>query len=887
MNAEWLTILRLRCRALFFRRRMERDLHEELQFHQALRADRLEASGIASADSARQVRLQFGNNAYYKEICRDMWTFRWIETTTQDLRYAARTLLRSPGFALIAILTLALGIGANTAIFTVVNAAILRPLPYRDPDRLVELWGNVRRTRIERRGTSLPDYADWRDQSRSFESMALFDDSSFTLTGVDEPERLAGEYVAWPYFDMLGIHPILGRVFLPAEDSVPMRDFVVVISEGLWQRRYGKDPSILGRMIQLNGKNLTVIGVLPGWFGGISDAAELWVPLHLIGTAEDFTHRGTRGPAVLGRLKPGVSIAAAQSEMDGICKRLEAAYPGTNQARGVELSPLNRELAGDLRTPLLLLLTAVGFVLLIACTNVANLLLARSEARQREIALRMALGAGRGRVVRQLITESLLLAGAGAAAGIALALWGAPALVSASPVNFPTFVHAGMDSRVALFTIVVTALAGLFMGIAPAIHVRAARLYEVASSRAAAVRGGNRFRGFLVVAEVALAMLLLAGAGLLIRTMQHLAAVRPGYDSEGVLTLRVSVPRVDASSGNVPTGARTVTSARDLLEHVRQLPSVDSAAISSDVPLTGSNAMFYTAEGQPPVNASNMPRTYTHAVGPDFFRTLRIPFVAGRPFTEAETQESKVVIVSQALVNRFWPGQDPIGKRLHAGTVNDKDPWLSIVGVVGDMKYRGIPQNGTTDPDVFFPFSERSRNFYLMARTRLDPAAIAPAVRQALRAADRTAVVFDLTPMRHYVDRATARSRFTGTLMSVFAASALLLAMIGIYGVMSYTVSRRTREIGIRIALGAARTEVLGMMLRSGMRLIAVGLVLGLAAALALTRLIASLLYGVKADDAAALGLAALLLAGVGLVACVAPAVRAGRIAPSQALRSE
>ena len=813
-----------------------------------------------------------------------MRAFRQLEVLWQDLRYAARMLRRSPAFTAVAVLTLALGIGANTAIFSVVNAVLLCPLPYREPGRLVELWGNVKRATVERRGASYPDYQDWRGQSRSFETMAAFDGASFTLTGVDEPERLAGEYVSQPYFALLGVNPAVGRAFRPEEDRVPERDAVVILSDSLWKRRFGADPAIAGRAIALGGRGYTVIGVMPPWFRGVTDTADVWVPFLMSGTAEDLAERGNRGFVALARLKPGVSQARAQAELDGISKRLEKAWPATNEGRAVELSPLATEIFGDLRQPLMVLLAAVAFVLLIACTNVANLLLARSEARQREIALRIALGAGRGRVLGQLITESCLLAFVGAAAGILLAGWGVRALMAASPVTFPSYIHPGLDPRVAWFTMLISAAAGLALGLAPAAQVRPGNLHEAfkqASSHAAQNRGGRQFRNLLVVAEVAFAMLLLVSAGLLIRSVQQLAAIHPGYDPDRLLTLRISLP------GPAQDG-RAIVSAREILRRVAQIPSVASAAAGSDIPLGGSSAIFYSAEGQPPVNAASTPRAYIHRATPDFFKTLRIRLVAGRTFTETEMQgNSNVAIVSENVAKRFWPRQDPIGKRVKGGGPASPSPWLTIVGVVNEMKYRGLPNNPTADPDLFLPFAERQRTFSLLVRTPLEPASLAPSVRKVLREAEPSAVVFNVSTMAEFVSRETSRSRFTGWLMGIFASAALLLAMIGIYGVMSYVVSRRTQEIGVRMARGAARADVLRMVVGRGMGLIAIGLGLGVAGALAFTRLIGSLLYGVTATDLTTFAAAALALAAVALAACLIPAARASRIDPAVALRNE
>jgi predicted permease len=886
---ESFNIARLRWRALIHRRRLERDLQEELEFHLAARAERNLDRGMDENQAVRSARRNFGNVTLWKETCREMWTFYWMETLWQDLRYGLRTLRKSPGFTSVAVLTLALGIGANAAIFSVVNAVLLRSLPYRDPERLVELIGNVKRARVERRGTSMADYIDWRDQSRSFEAMALYAGENVTLTGADEPERMAAEYVGQAYFSILGIDAAVGRTFRPEEDQVPQRNPVVILGDGLWKRRFGADRGVIGRAVQLNGEPYTIVGVMPPSFRGVEDNADLWIPLMMALRPQDLMDRGTRGPTVLARLKPGISPAQAQAEMDSICRRLERAYPASNEARGVEIAPLESEVLGDLHTPLLVLLTAVAFVLLIACTNVANLLLARSEARQREMAMRIALGAGRARVLHQLTIESLILVFAGAAAGLLLARFGVRALLAASPIDLPGYIHPALDGRVVLFTAVVSCAAALALGFAPAFQVRAGNLsdaFKQASSHAADSRSGRRFRNALMVAEVAFAMLLLVGAGLLIRTLQQLARIRPGYDPSHVLALRVSLPRIAGPEGEADK--RVVVSARDILEHVSRIPGVRSASVGSDVPLAGGGAIFYTAEGQPPVNATNMPRAYLHRVSPEFFRTLGIPLLHGRTFNESESQtDLGFVVVSQALVKRFWPGQNPVGKRIKGGGPTSKGPWMTIVGVVNDMKYRGLPNNPTADPDIFLPFSQRQRGFALLVRTSGDPASLAGAVRSAVRQTDRTAVMFGLSTMDEMMARETARSRFTGWLMAIFAGAALLLAIIGIYGVMSYSVSRRTQEIGIRVAMGAARSDVLRLIVGRGMLLIGAGLLIGGAAAIVLTRLIAALLYGVTARDLFSFVVAAMVLAMAALAACIVPAARATRIQPAAALRSE
>lgn len=905
MRFEWLSDLRLRCRALLQRRRLNRDLEEEIRFHLDQRADSYRQQGIGSDEAAQFSRRQFGSPTAWKEVCRDMWTFRWMEVLSQDLRYAARTLRRSSGFAILVTLTLALGIGANTAMFSVFDAVVLRPLPYPEPSRLVLLLGNVRREGgvQQRRGASRPDYADWRDQSRSFDAMAMYEDDPFILHTVDGPEQLRGEFVAQPYFELLGVRPVLGRTFRPEEDAVPQRDAVVVLSSGLWQRRFGGDAGIVGRAIRLNDRSYSVVGVVPEWFRGITDEAELWVPFHMEATAERFQARGSRGPSVLARLKSDVSMAQAQAEMDAICKRLEQAYPDTNAGRGVELSPLDQELFGDIRGPLAVLLAAVGLVLLIACTNVANLLLVRSEARQREMAVRAALGAGRARVFGQLAAESCLLAFLGAAGGLLLARWGIPALMAASPITFPSYVDPSIDLRVMLFATVLTCGVGILLGLAPAVHLRSMQLNDVfkqSSRQSTAGRQGLGFRNVLVIGEVALAMLLLVGAGLLIRSLQQVIGIRLGYDPSHLLTMRVSLPRLapaasslarDAAADSNPLtqpDTQTVVSARELLRRVADIPAVEAVALGSDVPLTGSSAISYAAEGQPPMTAQNMPRVYYHQVTPDFFRALRIPLIAGRTFTEVELQgNSNVAVVSENVVKRFWPGEEPIGKRIKRGREGSDSPWLTIVGVVNEMKYRDLPENRTEDPDLFLPFSERQQSFTLLVRTSGDPSSLTGSVRSVLREAEPGIVTYEINTMSGLVAGETSPRRFTSWLMGIFAGSALLLAMIGIYGVMAYTVTQRTQEIGIRMALGAARWDVLRLITGGGLALVACGLVVGVTAALALTRWIGSLLYGIKPSDPLTFSAAGLVLMAVALFASLVPALRATRIAPAKALRDE
>jgi putative ABC transport system permease protein len=885
----------LRIKALVLRRRLDRDLDDEMTFHLEMREAEYRRGGTAPDMAHGRALQQFGNVTRFKEQTRDMWTFPSFESLQQDVRFALRTLRKSPGFTLVAVMALAIGIGGNTAIFSLVDAIRARALPFRDPEALVQLWGNVLRARVERRGASYPDYLDWRAQAKSFVDMAATNQQLMTLSGVDETERIPTEFVAAPYFSLLGVNAARGRTFLDGEDLVAAPAAVVVLSDGLWKRRFGADPQIVGRSITLNAQPYTVVGVMPPGFNGLSDTAQLWVPFASYAPPATMAQRGTRGFTALARLKPGVTVAAAQSEMDAISAGLEKAYPATNDKRGVEVSPLDVELFGTLRPALLTLMAAVAFVLLIACANVANLLIARSEARRREIAVRTALGAGRGRLLRQLITESCVLTALGAAAGLLLARSAVTVLIAQSPVTFPSFVTPGLDLRVAAFTIAVSLLCGILVGLAPGLQARSVDLNGALkeSARGSDGRRSQRLRNALVVAELALAVVLLVGAGLMIRSVRNLIALDPGFDPAGVLTLRVSVPRTNAPASAPPPGAQTappepVVSAATLIERVRTVPGVTTVALGTDLPLDGSSsASFYSAEGMPPVTAQNIPRAYVHRVSPEFFATLRIPLLAGRTFTEQElTPNSPSIVVSDRVVKRFWPGQDPIGKRLKFGALASQNPWLTVVGVVGEVKYRGLPENPTADPDLYLPFANRNAQYSLAVRASVPPSTLVAPLRAVIRAIDPSIPVYNTATMEELVATQTSQSRFTMWLMGAFAAVALSLSVIGLYGVMSYLVSQRTREIGIRLALGAAGGDILRLVVGNGTRLIALGIAIGVAASFALQRLVASLLFGVTAADGAS-AVAIAILAIVALIACYLPAARATRVDPLNALHYE
>jgi predicted permease len=886
-----------RVKALVLRRRLERDLDDELAFHLSMREAEYVRRGVAPDRAREAARRRFGNVAQFKEETRDMWVFPSFESLRQDVRFSFRALRRTPGFTLVAVVVLAIGIGGNTAIFSLTDAVRAQALPYKEPSRLVELWGNVMRARVERRGASYPDYLDWRARAKSFEDVAAFDGQTLTLTGVGEPERIQAEFVSAPYFSLLGVAAARGRTFRSREDRVAAPESVVVISDGLWRRHFGQDPGIVGRSVSLNASTYTIVGVMPRGFTGLTDAAELWVPFALYAPPTVMANRGSRGFIALARLKPGVTLAAAQAEMDGISRQLEHEHPESNERRGVEVSPLDIEMFGQLRPALRALMVAVGFVLLIACANVANLLIARSEVRRREIAVRTALGAGRARLLRQLVTESCLLTLMGAAAGLALARLTTDALIARSPIAFPSFVRPGLDARVAGFTILVSVTCGLLVGIAPGLQTRWADLASALKDSARGSGGprSRRLRSGLIVAELAMAVVLLVGAALMIRSVRNLAALDPGFEPASLLTLRVSIPRTAAptdtaatASGQPAAPPEPSVRGRVLVERLRAVPGVAAVALGSDLPLDGdASAVFYTAEGMPSVTAQTAPRAYIHRVSPGFFATLGIPLVAGRAFTENEMRAVPMpVVVSERVVTRFWPGQDPIGRRVKFGPSSSDAPWLFIIGVVREVKYRGLPDNPTADPDIYLPFTDRNAQVAVAVRATVPPSSLAAPLREAVREIDPAIPVYALAPMEDLVAGQTSQSRFTMWLMGVFAATALLLASIGIYGVMAYVVSQRTREIGIRMALGAARLDILHLIVTSGARLVVLGVAIGIVLALALERLMTTLVFGVTTADSAAVA-AVSLLAAVALAACGGAAVRAMRVDPNLALRFE
>jgi predicted permease len=875
-----------RVTAVFRRRRLERDLQDEIAFHLAMRQSQLGGAGCDHGDARFAAERRFGNRTRVTEELREMWTFPSIESVLQDIRYAVRTLLKAPAFTIVATVTLALGIGGTVAIFSLGRAASVDALPYPEAERLVQLWGTVQREQVERRGASYLDFVDWRDQSTSFEDIALIDGISLTLA-LSNAERVSVEAVSAPYFSILGVQPVLGRGILPDDDRADASTRVVVLSDGLWRQHFGADAGVIGRELTIEGRPATVIGVMPPGFRGMTDTAQLWVPFTQAQSASTLKSRGSRGFVALARLKPAVSVVQAQSELDAISARLALAYPESNDKRAVQVSPLDTELFGQLRPALRALSIAVVLVLLMACANVASLLLARSESRQREIALRAAIGASGRRVLRQLLTESCVLTGFGAIAGLAIAAGAIRVLAATSPVQLPSFAQPRIDVMAGLAAAVLALSCGIALGLAPAAHARVTRLADALKE---SVRGSSegrrsgRIRSALVVAEVSLAVVLLVGSGLMIRSVINLASIDPGFDPQSLLTLRVSIPAPSSATASGSTAALVGNGA--LLARVRAVPGVRAASLASDVPLDGTaSAVFYAAEGQSEVTVENRPRAYIHRVSPDFFATTGIAMRAGRTFVDSEiVPDTPVVIVSERLARRFWPNGDALGKRIKLGDAQAPGPWRQIIGVVDEVKYRGLPDNPTADPDIYFPMLDAVRQVALVVRTDVATAGVAGPLRATIQEWNRAAPVYNVSPLEDLVLAQTAASRFTTWLMGVFAGLALLLAGVGIYGVMSYAVTQRTREIGIRLALGATAREILRLVVSSGLRLIGAGVVIGVAGAVLLRQVLAAQLFQVSALDSFAVA-AVVLLAGVGVLACALPAFRATRLQAVDALQ--
>jgi len=807
-----------------------------------------------------------------------------MHTLWQDLRYGARMLLKKPGFTLIAVITLALGIGGNTAIFTVVGAALLRSLPYKSPESLYHLWESTPQKEFGQREFSYPDFQDYQ-QNRVFEEIAAYRGGGGILTGRGEPELVMAPAASANFFSMLGVEPLIGRLFRPGEDK-PGAERVAVLTYGSWRRRFGADAGIIGQSLTINGAGYTVVGVLPASFQFALRPADLWLPYQP--TEAQRAARFMHGTNLIGRLKSGVGVEEARAEMSAIAGRIERDHNQSHAGTGIKIVPMREQLVGDVKPILLVLLGAVGFVLLIACANVASLLLTRSLARQKEVALRAALGAGRWRVIQQLLTESALLALLGGAAGVLVASWGVGALVAALPEDqlnaLPFLKSLRIDAGILAFAFALSLLTGIVFGLAPALQATRADLYESLKEGGRAASGGarHRLRGALVVTEIALAVVLLAGAGLMMKSLLRLLRSDVGFDPHNLLTMTVALP---ASKYGDPNRRAPVY--ERLMERLESLPGVIGAGAVDILPLLGGNTTRFNVEGDPIPPPGQEIEANIRVANESYFQTLGVPLVKGRLFDERDKADAPgVVIINKGLADRIFAGRDPIGRRLSYTGINSTPD--QIIGVVGDVKITGLDQ--AIKPVLYYPYRQSaSLAASLVVRTIADPAALVNAIRNECRALEPDIATFNARTMEEMISDSPASfmRRFPALLIGVFAGVALLLASVGLYGVVSYSVNQRTREIGVRMALGARASDILKMVLKQGLALASVGLVIGAAGALALTRLLGAMLYEVSATDPATFALVSAALGVVASLACYIPARRATKVDPMVALRFE
>ena len=807
----------------------------------------------------------------------------------QDIRFGLRVLLKSPGFTAIAVLTLALGIGANTALFSVVNGVLLNPLPFPNPDQLVAVYAKT--PQFNESSISYPNFLDWQKANHSFSALGAFRSEEYNLTGVGEPERLHGHMISAEFLPALGINPLLGRDILPEEDK-PGADPVALLGDGIWKRKFGLDRDVLGKGITLNGKTYTVIGIAPSQIAGLS-ATDVYVPIGQW-TDPTFLNRGiSMGMNAIGRLKPGVTFEQANADMASVAANLAAAYPDTNKGEGITLVPLKTDVVGSVRGILLVLLGAVSFVLLIACANVANLLLARSTGRSREFAIRSALGASPGRVIRQLLTESVMLGIAGGGIGLLLAKWGTRALLAALPETLPRAGDIGIDGHVLFFTLGISVATGIVFGFVPAPKAMRPDLHETLKEGGRGSSGArHRTQSAFVAVEMAMAVVLLIGAGLMIRSLAALWSIDPGFNPRNVLEFSIS-----STSRPDVTADQLRAKYRETLRQLENVPGVEGAALTGgSLPMTGDSEVPFWVEGRPkPATLQEMPFTLFYLVTPHYQQVMRIPLERGRILSERDDEHAPMVmLIDEEFARTYFPKEDPVGKRVNLALLNMQ---AEIVGVVGHVEHWGLGSNRHQNlqaqiylpvwqiPDRFWPLLANGGEY--VARTTGTPTGIVKAIREASESVDASAVVYRVRPMVDVVARSIATQRLAMILLSVFSLLALVLSAIGIYGVISYLAGQRTHEIGVRMALGASSGDIVRMVLGEGMRITLLGVGIGIVAALGLTRLITKIIYGVGATDPITFGGVAILLTSVALLACYIPARRAMRVDPIVALRYE
>ena len=877
------------------RRKRESELDEELQSHLQMAARDRADRGESPEQARAAARREFGNVGLIKEVTREIWGWASVERLMQDLRYGLRMLAKSPGFAAITILTLALGIGANTALFSVVNGVLFNPLPYSHPDQLV--WIAESKPNFATGSISFPNFRDWQKNNRTFSSMAAYRPYSYNLTGSGDAEQLRAMLVTSDFFTVLGVNPVLGRSFASGEDEIGAAP-LAMITAGLWKRKFGSAPDAIGKTLTLDGKNFTIVGVIPSSFDlglGSFQNVDLYVPLGQWSNPLLPKRGAGLGIHGIGRLRPGVSIAQARADMQAVTQGLAAAYPDADKGTGAAVISLKKTMVGDLQLFLLVLLAAVGFVLLIACVNVANLMIARSTGRTREFAIRTALGASRGRLLRQLLTECILLSLTGGALGLLLAAWGTKAALGELPRSLPRSGEVTLDSHVLIFTLIISLACGIFFGLAPAFRSARANVHETLKEGG---RGGSgarhRAQGVLVVAEVAMALVLLVAAGLMIRSLGALWHVNPGFDTHNVLTFGVALPPSTNRGG--PAAARAAL--RQLNDTLAAVPGVTASSLSwGAIPLESDDEDLFWIEGKPkPQSENEMSWALSYVVQENYLQVMRIPLEQGRFFTAQDNENAPhVIVVDDVFARQYFPGQNPIGQHVF---LQNKGGRAEIIGIVGHVKQWGLDTDDkeALRAQLYFPYMQlpdqamdASSWSGTGALVRFDPntPAIADALRAAVRKLSSGHVMYGAETMEEAISASLATRQVSMILLGVFAALALGLASIGIYGVISYLVGQRTQEIGIRLALGAKHADVLRLILGEGMKMAALGLLTGFVAALGLTRLMAGLLFGVSATDPLTFAAVALLLSLVALVACYVPARRAMKVDPMVALRYE